>query len=319
MSTHTPQDVQLKTHQELPPMTDETYRRLVEDIKEYGLEYPVVVDEESREIVDGHHRYHAALEAGVEPKIEYRTFDSNEDRTAFGLRMNVIRRDLGPATQARLYKQYEKSRGIRPGSSPTGNQTSSREAIAQEMGLSKGGAEKKVALAKVLEGHKILANWVDAGKNVMPQKWATEIVKHMPELSAQIEAGDIAHKAALEKAKKSEVARKAKRKADKPSANGFSSSEDQSPDIVGEPPKVKDIEMRADLLATIPPKKVSDGQLEGLNNFERYHALIKHDPEEVAKAFDPERDPDGYAVEVQRTEEVIGWMERYQDALLQRS
>jgi ParB-like chromosome segregation protein Spo0J len=51
-----------------PAMTPAEYRRLLESIKNDGLEVPIVRYE--GKILDGRHRYRACVEAGVEPRFE---------------------------------------------------------------------------------------------------------------------------------------------------------------------------------------------------------------------------------------------------------
>lgn len=307
--------IQLKTHQELPGMDDDTYGRLVRDIKEHGLEFPIVVDRATNEILDGHHRYHAALEAGVEPAIEYRSFDSEEERTLWTVRVNLLRRDLGPVTKGKLYDAYLYAKGVERGQGARNDTSETSKTVlqvAEELGVTKPTLNASLKLGELLKGHDRLADWVDAGTKVMPQKWAKEIVESQPDLARRIEDGEVGHKAALEEAKKAKAAREKGQGGNAGEAGG---SHEAGLAEAGQT-KVKDLADRPDLLAEIPRKEMSEGQAEGYRSFERYHALLKHDPEEVALAFDPNYDRERYDTEVGRAEEVIGWMERYHDALL---
>lgn len=66
----------------------------------------------------------------------------------------------------------------------------------------------------------------------------------------------------------------------------------------------------------IPPKQMSESQKQGYKSVERYYTLSHYDPEEVAKAHDPAKDYKSWSEEVERTERLLNWIERYQDALL---
>jgi len=92
-------------------------------------------------------------------------------------------------------------------------------------------------------------------------------------------------------------------------------SEDQQPLTVGEALE----KAQADgVIIDIPPRRMSESQAQGYDAFERYYALVKYDPEEVAKAFEPDYDRERYDKEVDRTAEVLGWMDRYYTELLRK-
>lgn len=66
----------------------------------------------------------------------------------------------------------------------------------------------------------------------------------------------------------------------------------------------------------IPPRQMSESQKQGYKSVERYYTLSHYDPEEVAKAHDPAKDHKSWSEEVERTERLMNWIERYQDALI---
>jgi Protein of unknown function (DUF3102) len=69
----------------------------------------------------------------------------------------------------------------------------------------------------------------------------------------------------------------------------------------------------------LPPKELSESQKQGYKNVERWYALKKYDPEEVAKAHDRAADPERWRAELGRVREMMVWLERYEDALLAMS
>jgi ParB-like chromosome segregation protein Spo0J len=90
----------LAAWQLMPPMTDSEYASLKADIAEHGVLVPPVVDAETGEILDGHHRVKAWNElraAGIRvpdyPR-DVRRFSTDEDRIGFVLAANLFRRHL---------------------------------------------------------------------------------------------------------------------------------------------------------------------------------------------------------------------------------
>jgi hypothetical protein len=84
----------------LPPLSDEEYQALKADIAAQGVLVPVVIDEDTGEVIEGHHRLKAWTElrvAGVKvpdyPKQVVR-FANDDDRVAFVLAANLFRRHL---------------------------------------------------------------------------------------------------------------------------------------------------------------------------------------------------------------------------------
>ena len=59
----------------LPKMSEEEFAELKASIQTEGQHYAIVVNEDL-EVLDGHHRYRACTELGIEPDFEVRRFDS---------------------------------------------------------------------------------------------------------------------------------------------------------------------------------------------------------------------------------------------------
>jgi ParB-like chromosome segregation protein Spo0J len=84
----------------LPPLSDEEYAALKADIAVQGVLVPVVIDEDTGEVIEGHHRLKAWTELRAEgvkvpdyPKQVVR-FANDDDRVAFVLAANLFRRHL---------------------------------------------------------------------------------------------------------------------------------------------------------------------------------------------------------------------------------
>ena len=82
-----------------PPIDEDTYEKLKEDIARNGIIYPIVVAEDGT-IVSGYNRYKIARELGIEPPIEVRHFESREEMILFAVRDNLLRRHLNTYQKA---------------------------------------------------------------------------------------------------------------------------------------------------------------------------------------------------------------------------
>lgn len=77
----------------LPKLPKKEYEGLKFSIKENGLHFPITVNDKGV-IMDGHHRYEACLELGVEPKYEVKTFEDPLLEKKFVIEVNLRRRHL---------------------------------------------------------------------------------------------------------------------------------------------------------------------------------------------------------------------------------
>jgi len=77
----------------LPKMSDEEFVELKASIKAEGQHYPIIVNEDL-EVLDGHHRYQACTELGIEPDFEVRRFDDKLLEKKFVIEANLRRRHL---------------------------------------------------------------------------------------------------------------------------------------------------------------------------------------------------------------------------------
>ncbi|AFH22638.1 hypothetical protein OSG_eHP31_00130 [environmental Halophage eHP-31] len=94
-------------YQVMPDLDGEEYDRLKEDIRENGIEYPIIVDGDG-DIIDGHHRYQAWTDLGRDPDdIPTRVVDDDDsDNYHRAYRTNLLRRDLTDGTKRQVVKQY---------------------------------------------------------------------------------------------------------------------------------------------------------------------------------------------------------------------
>src|SRR5674476_1055121 len=77
----------------LPKMSDEEFSELKESIQTEGQHYPIVANEDL-EVLDGHHRFKACTELGLEPDFEVRKFENKLMEKKFVIEANLRRRHL---------------------------------------------------------------------------------------------------------------------------------------------------------------------------------------------------------------------------------
>ena len=77
----------------LPKMSDEEFSELKASIQSEGQHYSIIVNEDL-EVLDGHHRFRACTELGIEPDFEVRKFDDKLVEKKFVIEANLRRRHL---------------------------------------------------------------------------------------------------------------------------------------------------------------------------------------------------------------------------------
>ncbi len=77
----------------LPKMSEEEFAELKASIQAEGQHYAIIVNEDL-EVLDGHHRYRACSELGIEPDFEVRKFDDKLLEKKFVIESNLRRRHL---------------------------------------------------------------------------------------------------------------------------------------------------------------------------------------------------------------------------------
>lgn len=155
----------------LPALSDTQYEALKADIAARGVMVPVEVDADTGEILDGAHRQRACGELGIDTPIIERRFDTDAERVAHALKLNLLRRQLSDEAWSDAFEQLAEARGVRLGSGkgdPTGK-AATTAALASELGLSERQARQRRANAKRVKdlrdvGHADLAEQVNAGE-----------------------------------------------------------------------------------------------------------------------------------------------------------
>jgi len=91
-------------YQVMPELSAEEYRALKADIKENGIIVPITVDGDGR-IIDGHHRYKAAQELGIDdPPIQVRDDLNGDAKRSLAWRLNMQRRHVDGTTKKDLIR-----------------------------------------------------------------------------------------------------------------------------------------------------------------------------------------------------------------------
>jgi len=161
----------------MSPLTAGEYTALKADIASRGVRVPVVLDADTDEVIDGYHRLQACRELGI---VDYPTikrhFANDQERQEEALKLNILRRHLGPVSWANAFRQLCEVRGIRLGTQ--GRQEAKSDTVsvlAQELGVSDRTAERRLALADTLATYPDLAAKVDSGE--MAAKRARRVVR----------------------------------------------------------------------------------------------------------------------------------------------
>jgi ParB-like chromosome segregation protein Spo0J len=77
----------------MPKMSDKEFAELKASIETEGQHYPIVANE-NLEVLDGHHRFKACVELGIEPDFEVRRFEDKLLEKKFVIEANLRRRHL---------------------------------------------------------------------------------------------------------------------------------------------------------------------------------------------------------------------------------
>ena len=163
------------TFQIMAPLDDDARAALRADIEAHGIQVPIMRTTDGR-IIDGHNRAAIAEELGID--CPFLTVDL-DDRAATetALRLNILRRHLGPVAWADAFRQLAEVRGLRVGSQ--GRQRSAEKTdsvtvfaerpadlstLAAELGVNPRTARRRLRLADRLADHPEIAARVDRGE-----------------------------------------------------------------------------------------------------------------------------------------------------------
>jgi len=85
----------------LPKLSEPEFQELKESIRKDGLHYTLAINK-AGVILDGHHRFRACRELGVEPKVEVKEFENALLEKKFVIESNLKRRHLNKFQRAKL-------------------------------------------------------------------------------------------------------------------------------------------------------------------------------------------------------------------------
>lgn len=161
------------------PLRDEEYQALKADIAKRGVMVPVEVDEYGN-LLDGHHRARACRELGLPapPSITRIGLDEGA-KVEHVLKLNLLRRHLGPVSWADGFRRLADIRGVADrlgsdGGRPKEN-TATVAALAREVGVPERTARHRLQVAEELAPHPDLAEKVDTGQ--MEVKRAQRVIR----------------------------------------------------------------------------------------------------------------------------------------------
>jgi ParB-like chromosome segregation protein Spo0J len=151
--------------QAMPALTNEAQAALRDDIAVHGVQVPILCTTKG-DIVDGHCRAAIAEELGVDcPRLTVDLDDTAAIETA--LRLNLLRRHLGPIAWAQAFRRLAEVRGVADRIGAPGRPTANADtlsALSKELGVDPRTARRRLRLADTLADHPDLAARVDRGE-----------------------------------------------------------------------------------------------------------------------------------------------------------
>lgn len=156
-------------YQLLLPLAAAEYDALKADIAKRGVIVPVEYDE-SGNILDGHHRVRICRELGLpDPPRRTRTGMSEAEKREFVLKLNLLRRHMGPIAWAAAFRLLAEERGVPLGRGGDRRSTAtvavdSAAGLAKELGVAPRTARYRLNLADQLADKPELAAKVDSGE-----------------------------------------------------------------------------------------------------------------------------------------------------------
>ncbi len=184
-----------------PLLDDEQLASLVDDIRERGLQVPILVDRSGR-IIDGRNRQTACLLAGVEPRYETCDLDDDAEIAQLVWSLNETRRHLTTGQRAaaatKLDELLEKFRLEAEERQKAGKGADGSGGRGKKKTL--GSADPKVS--GDAEANKTASKLAAAtGVSSASIKRTAAVKKNAPDLFEKIESGELAVNAAYRKMK----------------------------------------------------------------------------------------------------------------------
>jgi hypothetical protein len=91
----------------IPRLSMRDYERLKKSIKDYGLQYPIVINHD-KIVLDGHHRLQACHELGLPVSYIMKDFDKPLDELKYVVTININRRQLNKFQRAQIAIKFNK-------------------------------------------------------------------------------------------------------------------------------------------------------------------------------------------------------------------
>lgn len=148
-------------YQLLAPLRDEEYAALKADIAAHGVQVPVELDE-AGVVIDGHHRVEIAAELAIDYPRHVVPGLSDADKRERALKLNLLRRHLGPIAWAEAFRKLADERGIRLGKQGR-QKTDTVSVLAAELGVDVRTARRRLKVAEDLAEHSDLHAAIDQG------------------------------------------------------------------------------------------------------------------------------------------------------------
>lgn len=149
----------------MPPLSEQEYNALRENIEKNGVLVPIEIDEETGELLDGHHRQKICSELGIEAPKTLRRFGNDAERTEHALILNMMRRHLGPISWAESFKKLLEVRGVKLGQGANQGEHSATVAeCCSELGVPERTARRRLKQEQDLKSEPDLATKVDKGE-----------------------------------------------------------------------------------------------------------------------------------------------------------
>lgn len=167
----------MASYQLFDALRPEEYEALKADIAKRGVMVPVELDDDGN-VLDGHHRLMIADSLGIDCPRVVRHFATEQEKREHVLKLNLLRRHLGPVSWAKAFERLLEARGIERGRGSR-NDLATSATVAQvaetELGIPRRTAFHRLQVAEQLEDHPDLAEQVDTGE--MHAKRALRVIR----------------------------------------------------------------------------------------------------------------------------------------------
>ena len=120
--------------------------------------------DENGAILDGHHRVSIAEELGIDYPTQVRMFANEHEKRNHVLKLNLLRRQLGPLSWAKAFEQLLEERGVATGPGARNDATSATVAeVASELGVAERTAYRRREALHAFEDSPEIFLQVDRG------------------------------------------------------------------------------------------------------------------------------------------------------------